>query len=137
LVHTLNHIEADTFHLSAQDDKQATHAPKLSKDMGRIDWQKPAFEIHNQIRGLQPWPGAYTTFEGKILKIIQAEISEKNRGTSVPGQILSVDKHGFVVAASDQSLLIKEVQPEAGKAMPAQSFVAGHKITVGSFFKNP
>ena len=88
--------------------------------------------IFNQVRGLQPWPGAYTFFNGKMLKIIQAEIMQENIGNFTPGQVINVDKNGFQVACSDKGLLIKGVQPEAGKVMPAPSFVAGYKITQGS-----
>ena len=59
---------------------QVTYAPKLTKEMGKIDWKRPAQSIINQVRGLQPWPGAYTFYNGKMLKIIQAQISTEDIG---------------------------------------------------------
>ena len=109
-----------------------TYAPKLTKEMGKIDWKKPARSIVDQVRGLQPWPGAYTFYNGKMLKITQAQISTEDMGQFYPGQVIKVGKDGFHVACADKVLLVKEVQPEAGKVMPAQSFVAGYKIVTGT-----
>jgi methionyl-tRNA formyltransferase len=111
-----------------------TWAPKLTKEMGKIDWKKPAHSIMNQVRGLQPWPGAYTFYNGKMLKITQVQISTEDTAKVTPGQVIKTGKDGFHVACSDKCLLIKEVQPEAGKVMPAHSFVAGYKIAQGFSF---
>ena len=99
--------------------------------MGKIDWAKPARRIFNQVRGLQPWPGAYTFYNGKMLKILQGTTTTEDTAKYIPGQVISVDKNGFVVAAGDRGLLIKEVQPEAGRVMSAVSFAAGYKIVPG------
>jgi methionyl-tRNA formyltransferase len=117
-----------------QDEAQVTWAPKLTKEMGKIDWNRSARSIIDQVRGLQPWPGAYTFYNGKILKITQAELSMEGMVKFAPGQVIKVDKNGIHVAGIDKALLIKEVQPEAGKLMPASSFVAGYKITPGFSF---
>jgi len=146
LVKTLNNIEEGKYTLTPQDHAQATQAPKLTKAMGHIDWSKSAAVIYNQVRGLKPWPGTYTSFNGKILKILSVAVAPGAAGN--PGTIVSVDKKGFMVACggtianmsrSDDSshrsqgaLLIKEVQPEAGKPMTAASFAAGHKIAIGA-----
>ena len=117
--------------LNPQDEAQVTYAPKLTKEMGRIDWNRSARLIIDQIRGLQPWPGAYTFYNGKMLKVTQVELSTEELGTSIPGQVFKVGKNGFLVTCAEEVLLIKEVQPEAGKVMPASSFVAGYKISSG------
>jgi len=122
------------FSLRPQDKTLATYAPKLTKQMGRIDWKKQAQLVFDQVRGLRPWPGAYTFYNGKMLKVIQAQITAENIGKSFPGQVVNVNRNGIYVACSDKCLLVKEVQLEAGKAMPAQSFVAGHKIAQGISF---
>ena len=122
------------FALSPQDQAQVTYAPKLTKEMGRIDWKKDAQTILDQIRGLQPWPGAYTFYNGRMLKITQAQITTKSLGIHAPGQVIEIDKGGFYVACFDYGLLIKEVQPEAGKVMPAHSFVVGYKVVTGTTF---
>jgi methionyl-tRNA formyltransferase len=119
-----------------QDGSKVTYASKLTKEMGRIDWNKPAHSIVDQVRGLQPWPGAYTFYNGKVLKITQAQLSTEDKAGFTPGQVMNVGKNGFHVACQDQGVLIKEVQPEAGKIMPAHSFVAGYKIIPGSILGN-
>ena len=102
--------------------------------MGRIDWKKPARSIIDQVRGLQPWPGAYTFYNGKMLKITQAQISTEDTVKFTSGQVTNVSRNGFHVACLKQAILIKEVQPEAGKVMSADSFAAGYKIAQGSCF---
>ena len=135
LVNVLDKRPSGQFSLNPQDETKATWAPKLTKEMGRIDWRTPARSIVNQVRGLQPWPGAYTFYDGKMLKITQAQISTQDTVKFTPGQVINVSRDGFHVACLTQALLIKEVQPEAGKVMPASSFVAGYKIAHGSCFQ--
>lgn len=132
LVKVLEKRPLGQFSLSPQDETSVTFAPKLTKEMGKIDWKSQARSIMDQVRGLQPWPGAYTFYDGKMLKITQAQISTEDISQSSPGQVVKAGKNGFHVACADKALLIKEVQPEAGKVMPAQSFAAGHKIVPGS-----
>ncbi len=134
LVKVLGKRPLGQFLLSPQDETKATYAPKLTKEMGKIDWKKPAQSIVNQVRGLAPWPGAYTFYNGKMLKITQVQISTEDTVKFTPGEVINVSRNGFHVACSDKALLIKEVQPEAGKVMPAISFVAGYKIVQGSSF---
>lgn len=132
LVKVLDKQPSGQFSLTPQDKTQVTWAPKLTKEMGLINWQAPARSIFDQVRGLQTWPGAYTFYNGKMLKITQTEISTENAGKFNPGQVINVSRNGFQVACSDKMLLIKEVQPQAGKVMPAGSFASGYKITQGS-----
>jgi len=134
LVKVLDKSPDGQFPLSPQDETQVTWAPKLTKEMGKIDWHAQAQSILDQVRGLQPWPGAYTSYKGKMLKVIQAQISMEDKANYTPGQVIKVDRNGFHVACPDKGLLIKEVQPEAGKLMPAGSFVAGYKISPGFSF---
>lgn len=132
LIKVLEEYPLGQFPLIHQDETLVSHAHKLTKEMGKIDWNKSARSIMDQVRGLQPWPGAYTFYNGKMLKIIQAHITTEALGKHSPGQVIKIGKEGFCVACRDFGLLIKEVQPEAGKVMPANSFVAGHKIVSGS-----
>ena len=134
LVKVLQSNPEGRFPLRSQDEAQVTYAPKLTKEMGIIDWKKSARSIVDQVRGLQPWPGAHTFYNGKILKIIQAYISTEGKMDFGPGQVIKVGKDGIHVACADKAVLIKEVQPEAGKMMSAQSFVAGYKIKVTDTF---
>jgi len=131
LIKVLEKLPSAQFSLRPQDETQVTLAPKLTKEMGKIDWKKPARFIMDQVRGLQPWPGAYTYYDGKMLKITQVQVSTEDRGQFLPGEVISIGKNGFYMACLDQALLIKEVQPEAGRVMPASSFAAGNKIAAG------
>jgi len=134
LIKVLDQNPAGQFPLTPQDEKAVTWAPKLTKEMGAIDWKSRARSIMDQVRGLAPWPGAFTFCNGKMLKISQIELSTEDTFKFSPGQVIKTGRDGFYVACSDKALLIKEVQPEAGKVMPASSFVAGYKITQGFSF---
>jgi len=137
LLKVLDKSPIGQFSLSPQDESLVTYAPKLTKEMGKINWKNKARSIMDQVRGLQPWPGAYTFYNGKMLKITQAQISTEDIGNYSPGQVFKTGKNGFHVACLDKGLLIKEVHPQAGKVMPANSFAAGYKIAVGVRFIGP
>jgi methionyl-tRNA formyltransferase len=134
LVKVLEQCSSGQYSLTEQKAGQVLYAYKLTRQMGAIDWAKPARFIFNQVRGLQPWPGACTSYNGKMLKIFKAVVTTEDVIKHVPGQVINVDKNGFVVAAGDKGLLIKEVQPQAGRVMSAVSFAAGHKIVPGCQF---
>lgn len=116
-------------HPVVQDARQVSLAPKLTKELGHIDWQKPAAQIHNLVRGLLPWPTAYTHFNGKLLKILETGIGEHS--SFQPGVIGAVTPKGLSVGTGDGALLIKRVHPESGKEMAAVDFLHGHKLQVG------
>ena len=99
-----------------------------------MNWNVPAQVIVNQVRGLQPWPGVHCVHKGKALKICWAQVSLDRRAPSTPGEVVDIGKDGFTVATAQGAVLIKEVQPEAGKIMPAHSFVAGYKVVIGTTF---
>ncbi|MDD5097686.1 MAG: methionyl-tRNA formyltransferase [Candidatus Omnitrophica bacterium] len=125
-------IDSRNYRLIEQDEDKVIIAPKLKKDDGLIDWNTPASDIHNQIRGVLPWPGANTYYKGKILKIFKADVLPVfPNHKPVPGEVVRADKNGIVVACLRGYLEIKELQIEAGKRMLAQSFISGHKLKVG------
>jgi methionyl-tRNA formyltransferase len=134
LINTLEQHPLGNFSFTPQDESIVTQAPKLSKEMGKIDWSKSVYDIEAQVRGLQIWPGAYTSFNGKHLKITKTKITDEVSREYSEGQVSRIDKNGFYVVCRDKVLLIKEVQPEAGKLMPAASFVAGYKVVPGFAF---
>ncbi len=111
--------------LKTQDEKEASPAPKLKKSDGLIDWKKDAGEIHNLVRGLNPWPSAYIFLEGKRLKIWETEIEEKQ---GKPGEIISADENGILIGCKKGSLLIKSLQLEGKKKMAAGEFLRGHPL---------
>ena len=117
-----------------QDPAHASHARKITKEDGRLDWTQPARMLWNRVRGLTPWPGTFThaTLGGQpaLLKIWRAAVEESGR--SAPGEILRADKGGVVVACGGQALRIEELQREGGRKMAAADFLAGHPLPVGA-----
>lgn len=138
LLGTLQMLESepDVQICEAQNEAAASFAPKLHKKMGLIDWNKPAIEIDRMIRGLVPWPVAYTNFADKRLKILEAVIVDCDCEKAIAGSVVAIDKSGFVIATAEQCLLIKKVHYEASKPMDAFSFTLGHPVKMGySFFE--
>ncbi len=120
-----------------QDDRQVSLAPKLTKELGLIDWRLPAAQIHNLVRGLIPWPSAYTYWEGRQLKILETEMSKGSAMNQQPGEIIEVNEGRVVVQAGRDALLIKKVHLESAKPMEVRTFITGHKISVGTVLTNP
>ena len=134
LLKTIDSLEKNAYTLAGQDNSKVTVAPKLTKESGLIQWNKPAQTIHDLVRGLLPWPAAYTHYQGKRLKILQTEIVSADTMPKQPGEVLEINSRGFVVAAADGGLLVRQVHLESVKAMDAKSFVLGHKLQTGSRF---
>ena len=104
----------------------------ITKTLGDINWTMSATAIERLIRGLNPWPSAYTFYNGKTLKIWDADVLEEAVPTdAVPGQVLQADKHGFTVAAGEGILKINELQLEGKKRMAADALLRGFTITPG------
>lgn len=120
-----------------QDEALSSYAKKLRKEDGRIEWNRSKRDIERHIRAMTPWPGAYTWLpEGndqRMLKIFQTIISRRAKGT--PGEIVRVDKHGILVAAKEGGLLLREVQLEGKKRMPAAEFARGFNLPVGTILE--
>ena len=135
LMETIKLIESGNAQLIKQDGSAATYAPKLKKDDGLIDWREPALTIHNKVRGLLPWPSAYTYFNGKMLKILKAGILDSKDKSARNGEVVELIKHkGIRVKAGAQDLLIQHVQIEAKKPFDTDAFLCGHKIEPGYVF---
>ena len=125
LVETLRGLEAGTIHPRKQDDSQSSLAPILKKEDGLIEFSRTAKEIHNRLRGFQPWPGAYTKFRGKNLQIWKAHPSE----TSVPAAELTVNANRLLVGCGQNtSLELLELQLEGKKRTPARDFIQGYHL---------
>ena len=115
-----------------QDDALSCHAPLIKKEFGRIDFTKPAVVLDRLIRGVTPWPSAYTAYQGRQLKIWRAvpEIA-LNTFARVPGEILKVEKDAVTVATGEGALRILELQLEGKKRMTAQDFLRGVRMQPG------
>lgn len=131
LLETLEGLEAGTIVPQKQDDTLSSHAPMLKKDIGSIHWNKPAIEIERLIRGLNPWPSAYTKLSGKTLKIWRAEVLPDNSSCQ-PGQIVSTDNGKLLVQTGDGQLSLQEVQLEGKKRMPVDAFLRGNAVEAGT-----
>jgi methionyl-tRNA formyltransferase len=117
-----------------QDDSLSTYAPMLRKEMGEIDWSMPAPQIEQRMRGMLPWPGAYTTLDGRTLKIWKAQVrpSDPAYAGAAPGTVLYTDKKSICVAAGSGTLAILEVQAEGKKRMETDAFLRGTAIADGT-----
>jgi methionyl-tRNA formyltransferase len=128
LVRTLADLCAGAIQPRPQDDSQATWAPILKKEDGRIDWTHPAQQIHDLIRGFQPWPGAHTSLRGQSLHLWRSQLVPEEYKNLPPGALLQT--HGVYVVAGDGAVLeLLEVQLEGRKKMPAEVFANGHRLT--------
>ncbi|MFK5926342.1 MAG: methionyl-tRNA formyltransferase [Desulfuromusa sp.] len=130
LEETLQQLCAGSLVAEKQDDKLSCYAPMLKKEDGLIDWQRSAIDIHNQVRGLDPWPGAYTYLDGKVLKIATTTVAADISGE--PGTILSADKTGVRVACGEGILVIGELQLPGKKRLAAMNFLSGRPLFVGT-----
>jgi len=125
-------IEKGKAIFTEQDETAATYAPKLKKEFGKIEWRKPAAELNNLIRGLLPWPGAFTYVNGKILKVIEAEEAEVSaQDRFEPGAVAQIIKgEGIAVKTGVNCLMIKTLQLEGKKAMSADTFLRGYRLEI-------
>ncbi len=124
LMETLPSIIAGTNERTKQDETRVSFASNITRQDEWVDFNRPAMEVHNQIRGLSPWPVAYADYEGKPMKLWRAELAD---GHGAPGAIIHTDKEGIVVATKDGAVRLKEIQPSGKKRMAAASFAAGQQ----------
>ena len=124
---TLKQIEQGTARRHPQDPSQVSFAPMLDKSMCPIDWNKTAQQVHNQVRGLNPWPVATAELGGKRFKIYQTKIVEE-KTDAAPGTILKLTKTGLQVACGKGVVEIRMLQAEGGKRMAAPDYFRGHPL---------
>ena len=134
-VKTMEAIEKGTATYTPQDESMATHVGKIGKEMGIIDWSKDAKSIECLIRGLNPWPSAYTRLGDKTLKIWKAKVYS-NEKKAEPGCILKAEKNTLLVQCGEGILSLLEVQLEGKKRMPVDAFLNGYTIEAGTFCRN-
>jgi methionyl-tRNA formyltransferase len=130
VLETLARLEKNDLLPTPQNSDLASYAPKLKKEESLIDWGMPANNILNKIRGLTPWPGTYTLFNGKRLCILKSEVI-KGEPSDCPGYIQRITDSGIEVGTGEKRLKITELKPEGKKAMPVKSFLSGYKINPG------
>jgi methionyl-tRNA formyltransferase len=130
LIETLYGLEQGRISAVAQDHSQATLAPILKKENGLIDFARTAPEIHNRLRGFQPWPGAYTQFRGKNLKVVAARPC-KDQAQSASGELRITDGRLLLGCGAGTVLELLQVQPEGKKAISAREFISGYRPADG------
>ncbi|MFB4162612.1 methionyl-tRNA formyltransferase [Alteribacillus sp. JSM 102045] len=122
----------------AQNEEEATFAPNIQRGQEKIDWSKPGQAVYDHIRGMNPWPVAYSTYHGKAFKIWKAEKAASSNDLLPPGTIEAINEDGIVVKTGDHlSIEIKEIQPSGKKRMKAADFLRGnHGFKTGEQFNN-
>ena len=133
-VKAMQAIEDGTAVYTPQDESLATHTGKIQKELGNIDWSKDAEVIEHLIRGLNPWPSAYTRLEDKNLKIWKAKVVSHDV-KAAPGCILKVTKDELFVQAGNGVLALLEVQLEGKKRMTTDAFLRGYQVSEGSYLR--
>lgn len=126
LVKSMEGIVQGNIVMEKQSD-ETFYAKMLDKDLANISWNKSSLEIHNLVRGLNPWPIAYTSYKGERMKIFETEVLNENN-TKDPGTIIDVNKSGIKVACGEGILLIKKVQFPNGKPLSIEQYINGHEI---------
>lgn len=129
LIEAINKMVDGALKPVKQDDSKATYAPILEKSIGLIDWQKSAVEIKNLVRGLRPWPVAYTYYKGNMLKIWAAEVYSYE-GKEKPGTVITTGS-ALIVKCGKDALKILEIQSEGKRRMTVEEFLRGHTIAKG------
>ena len=131
LLETLEGLEKETIVPQKQGESPTAYARMLKKEMGCIDWEKPAVQIERLIRGLNPWPSAYTHLNGKTMKIWEAKVhqGESNRE---PGAVTETTKEGILVQTGEGLLEIRKLQLEGKKRMDAGAFLRGCEVKEGT-----
>lgn len=126
-VRTLAAIQNETVVYTPQAHEQSTHTKMIKKQTGEIDWNRPAAELERLIRGLNPWPSAYTRWSQKTLKIWKASVEKENTGEAA-GAVISAEKKEIRVQTGDGILVLEEIQLEGKKRMTAEAFLRGYAI---------
>ena len=133
LLKALDRLRQDKLPPIEQDHSLATAAPPLKKEDGSIDWDKSAWKIHCLIRGMDPWPTAYSFLDGKRFRFFSPELTD-TVCKQEPGSIIQADRNGLLLATGDGALLVREIQPEGKKRMSVEAYLCGHPLEDGQQF---
>ncbi len=136
MVRVLSALEQGGLEAQPQPEAGASHAPKLTRELGRLDWREPAASLHNRVRGLVPWPGCTAMYGDMEVKIWRTMVDPYEMpATEPPGTVVSITADGVRVACGDQrQLLIQDMQPANRRRMTAQAFAQGYRLQQGDCF---
>jgi methionyl-tRNA formyltransferase len=132
LVTILDRMSSGTAQETPQDESRATYASRLTKEDGAVDWSASGDAVHNLIRGLHPWPHAFTFLHGRRYILLRSELAS---GTGRPGEVVEAAADRLSVAAGAGAVRLIEIQPEGKRPMNAREFLAGHRIAIGDTFR--
>ena len=141
LLRTVDELEAGRATEREQDHGQVTFAPRLTRDDGEIDWTKTAQDIHNQVRGLHPWPHAYSYLDGARYLLLRTDVvappvAGSPRTQPIAGEVLEAVRDRLIVAAGRRTALaLRELQPEGRRPLTTRAFLAGHRVAAGLIFR--
>ena len=127
LIKTLKSIEDGSVKKEAQDHEKSTYAPMMDKKLGQIDWSKSARDIKNLVRGTFPWPSAYFKYEGKNVKVLEADVAERSNDGEV-GRVVSVSSDGIVINAGEGAVVLKTIQFPGKKAVSVEDYLRGNEF---------
>lgn len=135
LLKTINGLIDGTITPIPQMECDTCYAPRMTRDVGEINWNASAREIHNLVRGTNPWPGAYSYIKSERMRIWKTRIIDEEKKTeNKPGTVLKITKEGFLVQAGKGVLLIEEVQCDNANLMTVEQYVCGHRVQAGESF---
>lgn len=130
ILETIEKLENGTAVRTAQDDSKSSYASMLNKELGNIDFTGDAVSIERLIRGLIPWPCAYTTIDGKTVQIYSADVKETGKNDNA-GEIIEVTKKTFTIACGRDAIVVKSLKPEGKKQMDTAAYLNGNRLSVG------
>ena len=132
LIDTVESIEKGNYERIKQDDSLSTYAPMMDKNLGHVDFSKEARTVHNLVRGVVPWPGAWCESRYGKIKIWKTKVIDKDYNDVENGEVIKVDKDGILVSCGKNCILIEELQMPNKKRMPVSEFIKGNKIDIGT-----
>ena len=127
----LDNIVAGKLSATPQDDEKSTYAPMISKEDGRLNWQQTSAELDRRVRAMTPWPGAFTTWQGEMLKILAARVAHCRLPIGQPGTVVAYEE-GAAVLTADGALVLEEVQLAGKRATAVPDFLRGYATFIGS-----
>jgi methionyl-tRNA formyltransferase len=136
LLETLEGLVKGSVKAKEQDNTLATYTAKLTKEHGLLDWSWPVSRVCGLIRGLDPWPGAFTFFNKKMLKLYGCFLAETGHAGSAPGMVRDVTEQGLVIEVGNGSVIVRDIQAPGKKRLPAWEFVKGSPLSLGSVLGN-
>ena len=137
LVDALDRLEQGAVDEVPQDEARVTYAHRIERRDGDTRWDRPARDVHNQIRGLHPWPLAAAMLGGRRLLLLESRVADERSTDAEPGVVLDAGADGILVAARPGAIRLLRVRPEGRAAMSAREFLNGHRVTVGDRFTSP